>query len=171
MALAGSYLDRDEFAARTIAPTSLVQGDFIDPTGAFTDPVKIAARVAWRAFVDATLIIETSKIDARLRKRYAVPFAAPFSEIVRGWLTAIVTPILYRRRGWDPSDLQQADIIAEADKALAELKEAADSNEGLFDLPLRQDNAASAITQGGPYGYAEPGPYDWIDVQRDLVRQ
>ena len=52
MSLAGSYLDRDEFAARTIAPTSLVNGDFIDPTGAFTDPVKIAARVAWRTFVD-----------------------------------------------------------------------------------------------------------------------
>lgn len=170
MALSGSYLDRDAFAARTIAPTSLVNGDFIDPTGAFTDPVKIAARAAWQTFVDSQLIIETSKINSRLRKRYATPFADPCPEIVCGWLTLVVTPKLYERRGWDPSDAQAKSILDSAENALTEQKEAADCDEGLFDLPLRQDNPASAITQGGPFSYSEASPYEWMDVQERTVR-
>src|SRR5689334_17807540 len=98
MPLAGSYLDADEFKERTIPPASLVSGDFIDPTGAFTDPIKVAARDRWRVFVEWQLIITTSRINSRLSKRYAVPFKDPVPEIVNGWLTVIVTPKLYERR-------------------------------------------------------------------------
>lgn len=170
MALTGSYLDRDELAARTIAPTSLVQGDFIDPTGAFSSEPYISRRNAWRTFVDSTLIIETSRINTRLRKRYAVPFeAATCPEIVRGWLVAAVTPLLYKRRGVDQSDAQFQSLLDAAEAALAEQKEAADSNEGLLDLPIRQDTTETGISLGGPLGYSEPSPYDWLDVQREAV--
>jgi hypothetical protein len=166
----GSYLDRDGFAARTIAPTSLVTGDFIDPTGQFTDPVKIAKRAAWQTFVDSQLVIESSRINARLRKRYLVPFADPCPEIVAGWLAAVVTPKLYERRGWDPSDAQAQSILADAERVLDEQKEAADSEEGLFDLPLRQDSSTSALgVVGGPFGYSENSPYVWSDAQRDAA--
>lgn len=173
MALVGSYLDRDEFAARTIAPASIVHGDFIDPTGAFTDPVKVQKRVAHRAFVDSQLIIWTSKINARLRKRYAVPFASPISEVVLGWLVAVVTPLVYEKRGWDPSDAQAARIIEAASAAETEMQEAADSETGLYDLPLRQDNPTSAIepTANGPFVYSEASPYEWMGVQREAVRK
>lgn len=171
MSLSGSYLDVDEFKARTIAPSSLVDGDFLDPTGAFDDPDKIAARASWRTFVESQLRIETSRINARTRKRYAAPFADPVSEIVLGWLTSLVTPKLYERRGWDPSDAQAQSILADADTARAEMKEAADSVDGLFDLPLRQDSGTTGVAKGGPLVYSEASPYEWIDVQRAAVRR
>lgn len=169
MALAGSYLDVDEFAARTIAPSDLVYGDFIDPTGEFTDEVKVERRAAWLTFVESRLIIETSRINSKLRKRYAAPFESPVPEIVLGWLAAIVTPSLYKRRGWDPSEAQAEDLKADHDKAIEEITEAANSEDGLFDLPLRQDTTDDGISKGGPLGYAEASPYDWMDRQAEEV--
>lgn len=159
MALDGSYLDIDELAERTIAPTSLVMGEHLDPT----------ARAPWVTFVGSCLKIETSKINARLRKRYETPFATPYPEIVRGWLVALVTPLLYRRRGVDSSDEQIVAVDAAAKAALDEMKEAADAVDGLFDLPLKQDDTSSAISKGGPLGYSEASPYTWTDVQREAV--
>lgn len=171
MALTGSYLDLDEFAARTIAPSSLVFGDFFDPSGEWDDPDKVAKREAWHTFAKSQLVIETSKINSRLRKRYAVPFDAPVPEIVLGWLALRVTPKLYERRGWDPSDAQAQSILADAQAALDEMKEAADSADGLFDLPLKQDEAESAVVKGGPISYSEASPYTWTDRQREAVNE
>lgn len=171
MALVGSYLDRSEFKARTVAPSSLVDGDFIDPTGAWTDSDKVAKRLAFQTFVENQLVIFSGKINARLQKRYAVPFAAPAPATVCGWLTTLVTPEVYKRRGWDPSDAQAASLIADAQTAIEEIKEAADCVEGLYDLPLRQDLAStSAIAQGGPLSYSEASPYTWIDAQHDAIK-
>jgi hypothetical protein len=172
MALAGSYLDLDGFAARTIAPANLVDGSFIDPTGLFTDSDLVARRTAWVTFVESRLVINTTRINARLRKRYAAPFADPVAEIVLGWLADMTTPELYKRRGWDPSDAQADAILADAARVLEELKEAADSADGLFDLPLRQDKqGTTGVVRGGPFVYSEPGPYDWMDVQLGKVQR
>lgn len=172
MALTGSFLDATELAARTIAPTSLVTGDFIDSTGQFTDPAKVAKRTAWQTFVDSQLVIATSRVVARLRKRYDVAqLVAPYPEIVLGWIVAEVTPKLYKRRGWDPSDAQSVDVLEDAQQALTEQKEAADSNDGLYELPLRQDLQTSAVSQGGPFGYAEQSPYTASDLQRCAAEQ
>lgn len=160
MALTGSYLDRTEFKARTVAPVHLVDGLHLDVTN----------RAPWITFVESRLVIETSRINSQLRKRYAAPFAAPVPEIVLGWLAAIVTPKLYERRGWDPADAQAVALLADAELARTELQQAADSVEGLFDLPLRQDSTSTGIARGGPRGYAEASPYEWTDVQRDRVR-
>lgn len=159
MALTGSYLDRQAFKARTVAPVHLVDGLHLDETN----------RAPWVTFVESRLVIETSRINAQLRKRYAVPFAEPVPEIVLGWLAALVTPKIYERRGWDPSDAQAQSILADAELARTELQQAADAADGLFDLPLLQTSTATGISRGGPLGYSEASPYTWIDRQRDEV--
>jgi hypothetical protein len=163
MPLANSYMDVAEFKSRTVASSNLVDGAHIPADWA-------VERAAWVTFVESRLVIETSKINARLRKRYAVPFTAPVPEIVLGWLAALVTPKLFERRGWDPSDKQAEIIIGDATAAAAEILEAANSDVGLFDLPLRQDNAETGIVHGGPFGYSEASPYVWTDEQIETVR-
>lgn len=170
MSLAGSYLDRDGFAALSTAPAELLAGDFIDPSGAWTDSTLIAKRAAWWAFIEAQLIAETAKMNSRLAKRYAVPFdASSVPAIMTSWLAAIVTPLVYRKRGIDPTDEQIVALDATAKDARDEIKEAADSDVGLFEIPLRVDNATSGVVNGGPYGYSEASPYCWTDVQRKAV--
>lgn len=163
MSLASSYLDFDEFKALTTAPENLVDGAHIPASN-------VAARAAWKSFVERWLVIETSTINALLRKRYAAPFASPVPEVVKGWLVARVVPQLYKKRGADASDEQMAQILEEAKTALEEMKTAADAQDGLYDLPLRQDLTATGIEKGGPFVYSEASPYDWVDAQRDAVR-
>lgn len=87
-----------------------------------------------------------SRIDARLRKRYAAPFTSP-PGVVLGWLGALLTVDMYTHRGVAPSDAQMVTIQAQADQALAEIKEAADAVQGLFDLPLSSTTTATGIEE------------------------
>lgn len=149
-----AYLDLPEFRARTVMPSADV--DIVE--------------ALHPGFLDSRLAVHTSKINVRLRKRYAVPFAAPVPEIVLGWLVALVTLEAYQKRGWNPGDAQSAQIEAASNDARDELKEAADGDDGLLDLPLREDTTVTGITQGGPFSYAEPSPYDWVDAQAEAIR-
>lgn len=106
-----------------------------------------------------------AQIDARLGKRYAVPFADPPPRCVLRWLAAIADPIVLRKRGVDQTDAQYSDYVALSDTAWKEIEEAANGNTGLFDLPARADTTASGITKGGPLGYSEASPYVGFDVQ------
>lgn len=108
-------------------------------------------------------------MESRLRKRYG-PFEAPYTQALKGWLAALVTVRAYLKRGVDPNDAQWLEVKKAAEDALAEIKEAADSNEGLFDLPLRADTTATGITKGGPFSYSEQSPYVWKDVQASVAR-
>lgn len=144
-----SYLTLAEFRARTVMPGVDVDG----------------LEVIYPGWVLARLTIESASIDARLRKRYAAPFSAPVSDVVLGWLTAIVTEQAFRKRGIDPNDPQAAEYVADAKRARDEVLEAANSESGLFDLPLRQDTTESGISKGEPYGYSETSPYVAFDVQ------
>ncbi len=148
-----SYLDLDAFRARTLAPA------------VYVDDVE-AAHAGW---LDGQLAAWSRKIDSRLRKRYAVPFAEP-NETVKEWLTQIVTLRLFLKRGVDANDEQFETIRQDAQDALAEIKEAADSEEGLFDLPLLDAADGSAISKGGPLGYGEASPYVWTDRQVATAR-
>lgn len=168
MPLDGSYLDRDELTALSTAPSELIAGDFIDPSGTW-DTAHAAKRDAWWAFIDAQLVAETAKMNARLAKRYNVPFASPFPQMARAWLAAVVTPLVYRKRGIDPTDEQIVAADSFAQIARDEQKEAADSETGLFELPLRADTNASGVERGGPFAYSEASPYTWLDVQREAV--
>lgn len=145
------YLTVAEFKARTVMPSVAV------------DEVEVISP----GFVLARLTIESAGIDSRLRKRYAAPFAAPVPDVVLGWLVAVVTEQAYRKRGIDPTDEMAETYLEDAKRARDEILEAANSDEGLFDLPLRQDTTETGISQGGPYGYSEASPYVQADLQRD----
>lgn len=112
-------------------------------------------------------LVASAWVDSRLRKRYAVPFSAPVPDIVRSWVVRMVTLRAYLRRGVNASDDHFAEVKADAEAAGLEVKEAADAESGLFDLPLRQDTATSGVTKPAPLGYSESSPYTWTDVQAD----
>lgn len=149
-----SYLDRDAFANLTTMPVE------------FVDDIE-ASSPGW---VDAQLSLWSAKIDSRLVKRYAVPFTAPAPLVVQGWLAQIVTQRAYLRRGIDPTDPQMVTVAADAAEAWAEIKEAADAKDGLFDLPLRSDTDASGIVKTSTLAYAEQSPYVAFDIQSDTGR-
>jgi hypothetical protein len=123
-------------------------------------------------YVAARIELHGSKIDARLAKRYATPFATPVPPIVLGWVEALVTYDAYKKRGFNPSAMQDQTILDDAKTALEEIKEAADAKDGLFDLPLRADlPGQSGIDRGGPICYSESSPYEWTDRQREAIRR
>jgi hypothetical protein len=122
-------------------------------------------------FVLQRLHVRSSEIDARLRKRYKVPFEHPVPDVVRGWLADLVTVDMYQRRGVNPADDTFQAARDAAAQAREQMRESADAREGLYDLPLRHDLAESGIASaGGPLGYSEASPYDWADRQRENLR-
>lgn len=153
------YLDLAGFTTRTVMPSSdvtVVEDETPGKVVAF-----IAQHQAW--------------IDGRMRKRYLTPFnanGATCPELVCKWLTTLVTPDVYRARGVNPGqDDQVARLDALADEARTEIREAADSVDGLFDLPLRDDLSASAIVAPGPLFASEQSPYAWMNRQRGPGRR
>jgi hypothetical protein len=113
-------------------------------------------------------------IDARLRKRYEAPFAAYDSDpatptTVQDWVNRIVTMRAYMKRGIDPNDLQWPLVENDHNEAKKEVLEAANSQDGWFELPLRDTEDENAVTKTGPLSYSEQGPYTWTDRQRNSV--
>lgn len=121
-------------------------------------------------FLITILTARSAWIDSRLRKRYAAPFEEPYPEAVKGWLAALATVPAYLKRGVDASDAQFTEVLNAKTIAEQEILEAANSETGLFDLPLRQDTTADGISKGEPLGYAEADPYTWTDLQEDDFR-
>jgi len=150
-----AYLDLNTFKALSTLPP-----EFVD---------EVEAR--YPGFITKQLESHSALIDARLRKRYAVPFSTPYPVAVELWLARVVTVPVWMRRGVDPNDEQFAEAKASADAAWEEMREAADSHEGLFDLPLRANTTESGISRGGPFGYSEASPYVWTDEQRRTGRR
>lgn len=120
------------------------------------------ARPGWMA---AQINLVTAWVNARLCKRYAVPFVDPAPEIVLGWVTALVTMRVWSRRGYDPNSPDMVEVLADLKLAKDEIKEAADSEVGLFELPLRSDTDVVGVTKGGPWSYTEASPYVWTSRQ------
>jgi len=149
-----AYLTVAAFKLRTTMP----QGD-VD-----------ALELSEPGFLDAQLEAGTSRLNAQLRKRYAVPFASPVPDIVLEWLTRIVTPRAYLKRGVNPSDASFQAIAADSDAAFAEVKEAATGDAGLFDLPASNTSTATGVSKSGPRSYSEASPYAWANLQRATGR-
>ena len=150
-----SYLDIAGFKA--LSTMSSAEVDELEAIAPGWLTAKLAARTRW--------------MEARLRKRYAVPFTEPYPEAVQDWLARIVTLAAYLRRGVDPTDAQFAEIKADAEKAEEEIAEAAEAQDGLFDLPLRADSNASGISKGAPYVYSERSPTLWTHIQSRRGRE
>lgn len=149
-----AYLTTPEFKSLTAMPSTRVD-----------DLESVAA-----GYLSAQLTHWSSWIDSRLRKRYAAPFASPYPEAVKLWLAMIVTPICWIRIGVDPNDPQWASVTELEKSAKEQVLEAANSETGLFDLPLRQDTTDTGISKGGPLAYSEQSPYAWTDRQRETGR-
>lgn len=150
-----AYLNLADFKARTLMPATDV--DDLETIAAGWVLLQLEQVSRW--------------IDSRLRKRYDAPFdVGTCPEIIKSWLTRLVTLRAYLRRGVDATDGQLDLIRADAQTALDEIKEAADAVDGLFDLPLKDSDKATGVVLGAPFGYSEPDPYTWLDVQREAVR-
>lgn len=146
------YLSVAEFKIRTVMPQQDVD------TLELSEP----------GFLQQTLDDWSEEIDTRLSKRYDVPFKAPYPKTIIRWLVTIVTPIAYEKRGWNPQT-DGATIREDAKTAKDEIKEAAEAEKGLFELPLISDSSKSGVTKGGPYGYSEASPYVWRDRQLEAA--
>lgn len=133
-----AYLTRDEYCQRSRLPINVLD------RAAVTD-----SSVDWIA---EQLAIESSYIDSRLRKKYAVPFIAPFPRVVIGWLVALVDRLVALRVGYNPTNTDGEEYKALAEAAIAELEEAAKSADGLYDLPILVTDllpAVSGTTEAG----------------------
>ena len=133
------------------------------PSG-FVDAVELESS----GYTDAQLAYWSDWIDSQLRKRYDAPFSTPYPNAVRGWLARVVTPRVWTKRGVDPQDEQWKEVKQDDLDARKEIAQAADSDTGLFDLPVRQDTRATGISQGSPRSYSEQSPYVFADQQRDV---
>lgn len=150
-----SYLDVAGFKGLTIAPAV-----YVDQVDAIEAGWTLKQLTHW-----------SSWLDARLKKRYAAPFnpASP-PATVQGWLARIVTEELYLKRGIDATDEQWTRVQERAKEAKDEVKEAAESKDGLFELPLREDDpTVTGVTRGSPLVYTEAGPYHAFTLQRDAA--
>lgn len=145
-----AYLTVDELKTRTIMPSEQI--DRLEQM-----------HPGWLA---AQLESSSRWVDMRLAKRYAVPFSAPYPEAVRSWVARMVTQRAYLHHGIPASDAQLALVAADSDKAEAEVKEAADGQIGLIDLPASDAVRGSAVRFGGTRVYSERSPYVAGDVQR-----
>ncbi len=148
------YLTKDTLPTRAVVPREWIEDVEREQPG----------------WIDIKLEEISDWIDGRLRKRYAAPFSEPTPKCVLRWVAKIAALDVLHRRGVNAQDQQYEDIRDEAHAAKAEVLEAANSETGLFDLPLRADTAESGITQGGPMGYSEQSPYVWADGQRETGR-
>ncbi len=144
-----AYLTKEEFTERTLMPTSDVN----------------ALEAKEPGHIDALLEGWSRWIDARLRKRYAVPFEAPYPETVKEWLARLVTLRAYFKLGVDVNDEQYPSVQNDHNEAKEEIKEAANAVDGLFDLPLAPAVQTSGIVRGGPLVYSEASPYVAFDDQ------
>ena len=122
-------------------------------------------------WIDRKLRAVSRSVDARLRKRYSVPFSSPYPDAVCDWVARLMDPLLLKKRGVDATDEQFISIADDANAALEEIKEAANAEDGLFDLPAVDTADGTAISKGGPLAYSETSPYVWMDLEEETGRQ
>jgi len=89
---------------------------------------------------------------------YAAATVVP--EVILQWLTTLVTMDVLIRHGINPNDPLSELLSKRVDLVREQMQEAANTKDGLWDLPLSED-LGSAVDTGGPFGYSEQSPYTW----------
>ncbi len=119
--------------------------------------------------VQAWLDQKWAHIRARLVKRYAVDFITPgpVPEKIIEWLVVLVDIEVWKCVGGLPEGREDGWADKDRDRVYAEIKEAADAETGLFELPLRETDplGASAINKGGPLVESFNTVQGWFDAQ------
>lgn len=152
-----SPVNLSAFQEATIMPTVSVQALETDRSG----------------FIAKRLDFWWDWICAKLRKRYDVEaMTADPPLTAKQWLVDLVTKEAYDARGYDPSAKSDETAILERYKdAKLEIAEAANSETGLFELPLiASDTTVAGVSKSGPLGSSEQSPYAWTTKQRDAGR-
>ena len=146
--------------------TAYVDADYVKLVGSMPPADVDALEALYPGVVDGVATSVSRMFDARLTKRYAAPFAEPVPEALKWNVAHVVVAALWQKRGYNPGSAQDAIVQQNKADALAWLKEAADSKDGLVELPLKEGEG-EAVTKAAPLGYSEASPYRWTDVQRD----
>lgn len=152
-----AYLTVDEFRLRTLLPTYVL--DEIEQ-----------GTPGW---LQSQLETFYADVNARLSKRYNVPFADPPPTAVQQWCVHIVSLNAWLKRGVSAVDESFTEYQKKHDRAFEEMREAADAVDGLFDLPATtapNGGDASGIKRGGPHVYSENSPYVGFSKQARIGR-
>lgn len=124
-------------------------------------------------FLAASIDDWQSHMMGQLSKRYAVEDIDDndVPKILERWLNALVTREAYGAKGYTPSsEMDEKTIDGRAERAEEQIQLAANSETGLYDLPLRASQPGkSGVTKSGPRYYTEVSPYDWLDRQACLI--
>lgn len=113
-----------------------------------------------------------ARLNAKLMKRYRLPFQTPVPQCLV-WYEAVIVSyeLLADVRGLNPESGQGPRVEQAYQEAQEWLKAAVDPEHG--DVELRAAEAGlgpSAVNAGGPFGYSEASPYAWIDAQAEALR-
>ena len=135
------------------------------------DEVRIDALYQRRpTFFARNFEMVSRQLEDRLRHKYNVPFPENHSTI-QGWIVALVDPVAAIKVGLTPTDELFGMVRERAATAETQITDASNPQSANWNLPLKGSEDASAISKGGPFGYAEASPYDCIDVQWEAVHQ
>ena len=95
--------------------------------------------------------------------------STPVPPVVLGWLTDLLAVDILQKRG-SSTQVDRAPFDAAAAAALADVEKAANSKDGLFDLPLNEDGGSN-IKTGGPLMYGETSPFVSADAAQCIAEQ
>jgi len=124
--------------------------------------------VVFPGTVDGISEAESRKADARLAKRYATPFQEPYPEALRSAVAYCVVYRLYQKRGPNPGSALEEAVLRDYNEAKDWFKEAANSKDGLIELPPREDgDDDKGVVQGGPLCVNDLTPYDAMQAQAE----
>lgn len=113
-------------------------------------------------------------MDSHLFKRYATPFAEPVPEVVKFHGTQILSHQLRIIIGFDPGSRQDEQIVDARNAAFAWLEQAANSRDGLVELPVREPDPGkpdvSGVARRKARGFSYASAKGWHRAMKERGR-
>lgn len=111
----------------------------------------------------------SAEINMRLVKRYAVDFSSPgpVPDAIIKWLIRLVNVDVMECTGAIPEGRVDSWADEARKQVYAECEKAADAENGMFELPLKNTDAlgSSAVNKGGPLCESFNTIHGWFDAQ------